>query len=349
VYFGPVEIRNWLVPGQEQVITYPHPAIKLTNGIPTYLHRDHLGPNRAITDATGTEIESAIYKPFGEQTETLSPANLTPESKGWIGLRYDADARLQYLNARYYDPVLGMFLQPDWFEVLQPGVGTNRFSYSFNDPVNMSDPSGNFGERLFNWAANGLERLFKDTVRDLSQRNATASQKPWSERISTAVTYALPGAAASKLAQQSYSNGNYGQAAGHAVASLGEAALGLFPGTKLLGATATPRKVLVASRVTPNAVGRAGEAAVQAAYAIGPKVPISVSGRTRIPDGLTEEVLSEVKNVAALSYTSQLRDFAAYASQTGLDFHLYVRPSTVLTRELLAEVNSGSIVLRFIP
>jgi hypothetical protein len=29
--------------------------------------------------------------------------------------------------------------------VTQPGVGTNRYSYSFNDPVNISDPSGNFG------------------------------------------------------------------------------------------------------------------------------------------------------------------------------------------------------------
>jgi Novel toxin 10 len=36
-----------------------------------------------------------------------------------------------------------MFLQPDWFEVTQAGVGTNRFSYSFNDPVNKFDPGGN--------------------------------------------------------------------------------------------------------------------------------------------------------------------------------------------------------------
>ncbi|MCP5355242.1 MAG: hypothetical protein H6903_08585, partial [Rhodobacteraceae bacterium] len=38
---------------------------------------------------------------------------------------------LQYLNARYYDPRLAMFIQPDWWEVTQPGVGTNRYSYSF--------------------------------------------------------------------------------------------------------------------------------------------------------------------------------------------------------------------------
>ncbi|OYX41658.1 MAG: hypothetical protein B7Z02_15160 [Rhodobacterales bacterium 32-67-9] len=36
-----------------------------------------------------------------------------------------------------------MFIQPDWWEVMQPGVGTNRYSYSFNDPVNGLDKSGN--------------------------------------------------------------------------------------------------------------------------------------------------------------------------------------------------------------
>ncbi len=36
-----------------------------------------------------------------------------------------------------------MFIQPDWFEVTKAGVGTNRYSYSFNDPVNLRDPSGN--------------------------------------------------------------------------------------------------------------------------------------------------------------------------------------------------------------
>src|SRR5690606_28578010 len=52
-------------------------------------------------------------------------------------------AGLQYLNARYYDQRLGMLLQPDWWEVTEPGVGTNRYSCAFNDPVNGRDPGGN--------------------------------------------------------------------------------------------------------------------------------------------------------------------------------------------------------------
>jgi RHS repeat-associated protein len=50
--------------------------------------------------------------------------SLQPESKGWLGERFDPETGLQYLNARYYDPELGMFIQPDWFEVTQRGVGT---------------------------------------------------------------------------------------------------------------------------------------------------------------------------------------------------------------------------------
>jgi len=38
-----------------------------------------------------------------------------------------------------------MFIQPDWFEVTKAGVGTNRYAYSFSDPVNNLDPNGNFG------------------------------------------------------------------------------------------------------------------------------------------------------------------------------------------------------------
>jgi len=43
-----------------------------------------------------------------------------------------------------------MFIQSDWFDPTQPGVGTNRYSYSFNDPINNRDPNGNEMEPLYN-------------------------------------------------------------------------------------------------------------------------------------------------------------------------------------------------------
>ncbi|PJE27370.1 hypothetical protein SAMN06297129_0703 [Pseudooceanicola antarcticus] len=36
-----------------------------------------------------------------------------------------------------------LFIQPDWFDPTQPGIGTNRYSYSHSDPVNRLDPGGN--------------------------------------------------------------------------------------------------------------------------------------------------------------------------------------------------------------
>ena len=96
-------------------------------------------------------------------------------------------------------------------------------------------------------------------------------------------------------------------------------------------------------------VGQAGEAAVREAVDIGPKVAIDVAGRTRIPDGLANGVLSEVKNVGSLSYTQQLRDFAQYAQQNGFRFDLYVRPGAQLSGPLLEARAAGQLNILPIP
>jgi uncharacterized protein RhaS with RHS repeats len=49
---------------------------------------------------------------------------------------------LQYLNARYHDPLLGRFITPDWWDPILRGVDVNRYAYANNDPVNLSDPNG---------------------------------------------------------------------------------------------------------------------------------------------------------------------------------------------------------------
>jgi hypothetical protein len=96
-------------------------------------------------------------------------------------------------------------------------------------------------------------------------------------------------------------------------------------------------------------LGHAGETAVRAAVNIGPASRITVNGVTRIPDGLTSTVLSEVKNVGSLSWTQQLRDFATYASQNGLRFDLYVRPGARLSGPLLDAEARGLVNILEIP
>lgn len=76
-------------------------------------------------------------------------------------------------------------------------------------------------------------------------------------------------------------------------------------------------------------------------------MPITVGGRGRVPDDLTDT--SEIKNVASLSYTRQLRDFERYARQTGRTFDLFVRPSARLFGPLLEARAAGRINIREIP
>jgi RHS repeat-associated protein len=162
LYLGPIEVRDWKAAATsatpESIFAYPVPNIRLvydaTNTYATALHRDALGTVRASTlfttdigDAThpdprGKMTERSVFRPYGQEVPYIKNATVATESKGFIGERYDGDAGLQYLNARYYDPKLAMFIQPDWWEVTKAGVGTNRYSYSFNDPVNKSDRTG---------------------------------------------------------------------------------------------------------------------------------------------------------------------------------------------------------------
>ncbi|RLB52787.1 MAG: hypothetical protein DRJ42_13790 [Deltaproteobacteria bacterium] len=99
----------------------------------------------------------------------------------------------------------------------------------------------------------------------------------------------------------------------------------------------------------PVRVGQAGENAVRGVHNIGPQTSIRVSGRGRRPDGLTDDVLSEVKNTRSLSFTRQLRDFADFAEQTGRRFDLFVRPGARLSGPLRRARDAGRINIREIP
>ncbi|MBZ9721559.1 hypothetical protein LB519_27325 [Mesorhizobium sp. AD1-1] len=124
-------------PGAEIYTRYPHPDIKVVGTTKYFLHREHLASVRQVTDMTGTVVDSTSYATYGESLNTGFQTQ-----KNYIGERFDPETGLLYLNARYMDPVLGRFISPDDWDPTKEGVGTNRYAYAQNDPVNKSDANG---------------------------------------------------------------------------------------------------------------------------------------------------------------------------------------------------------------
>ena len=56
----------------------------------------------------------------------------------YIGQQYDGVTGQYYLRSRYYNPILGRFLQEDEYQ----GDGLNLYAYCGNNPVRYYDPSG---------------------------------------------------------------------------------------------------------------------------------------------------------------------------------------------------------------
>ncbi len=108
----------------------------------TWLHHDHLGSAVAGTNSAGAVIWRESEQPFGEDWIT-APAN--DNQAGYTGHVEDAATGLTYMQARYYDPVIGRFLSidPVGFTPAAPAM-FNRYAYAANDPVNNWDPDGKY-------------------------------------------------------------------------------------------------------------------------------------------------------------------------------------------------------------
>jgi RHS repeat-associated protein len=81
-----------------------------------------------------------VYKPFGEVTSLAG--NLSDERHRFNGNQQDSAGILDY-DARSYTPGLGIFLQPDsMVPDYENPQALNRYSYVFNNPLNLTDPTG---------------------------------------------------------------------------------------------------------------------------------------------------------------------------------------------------------------
>ncbi|HEV2521916.1 MAG TPA: RHS repeat-associated core domain-containing protein [Candidatus Acidoferrales bacterium] len=102
-----------------------------------YYHQDHLS-NRMVTNSSGSVVAEMGHFPFGE-----SWYNATNDKLYFTTYEYDSESGNHYAMARYHVSRLGRLSSPD------PLAGStanpqslNRYSYSINDPANLTDPSG---------------------------------------------------------------------------------------------------------------------------------------------------------------------------------------------------------------
>lgn len=123
-----------------------------------YVLRDNLGSITHVVDSTGAVLQKMGYTAWGQlrdpQTGAVYGADNQPElllGRGYTGHEHLPWFGLINMNARLYDPAVGLFLSPD--PIVQAPDNTqnfNRYSYCLNNPMRYTDPSGQMKAIVYN-------------------------------------------------------------------------------------------------------------------------------------------------------------------------------------------------------
>ena len=136
----------------------------LRDGIYHAYHCDEQGSTAYMTGPGGGVENSYRYDAFGnllEREETV------PNRILYTGQQYDQETGQYYLRARYYNPVVGRFLQEDTYH----GDGLNLYAYCANNPVVYYDPGGHDSAAVMKKAEEpdlpvGVNKGGKDVVKN---------------------------------------------------------------------------------------------------------------------------------------------------------------------------------------
>jgi len=115
------------------------------NGLKYFL-TDHLGSVVAVTDAGGSLLSQQRYLPFGgvrTDVGTVTQTDFGYTFQRNLDAQPGYDLGLMDYRARFYDPYITHFTQPDNIVAnpLSP-QSMNRYTYVQNNPINYTDPSG---------------------------------------------------------------------------------------------------------------------------------------------------------------------------------------------------------------
>ena len=126
------------------------------------------------------------FRPFGSSIEGET------NDVGYTGHKFDTDIELSYMQARYYDPVIGRFYSNDpvGYTPQNPVMSFNRYMYVNNNPYKYTDPNGEYLESL--WDAASLSVGLVNLGSNLANGNWGAAALDAVGVVADGVALALP-------------------------------------------------------------------------------------------------------------------------------------------------------------
>ncbi len=116
-------------------LSIDEPFIRKQSGGDEFYQTDALGTTLTLTDGSGVSSTTYTQEPFGKTTKAGTSTN-TFQYTG----REEDGTGVMYYRARYYSPQIQRFLGEDPLGL--GGGDLNAYAYTFNSPINHSDPSG---------------------------------------------------------------------------------------------------------------------------------------------------------------------------------------------------------------
>jgi RHS repeat-associated protein len=113
--------------------------IGVNNGSTNYLLTDALGTViSSITNTSSASVQgNQLYGPYGFSLYSKGTMGTT---KGYTGQYNDSLTQLDYYNARYYDPLVGVFVSADTLQGNMQGM--DPYTYVGANPETFNDPTG---------------------------------------------------------------------------------------------------------------------------------------------------------------------------------------------------------------
>ena len=189
-----------------------------------WYEKNLLGDIVAVYSATGTKLVSYDYDAWGNFTTTYHNGGASTGAMynkfTYRGYYYDSDLGMYYLQSRYYDPMIGRFINADIPDVITatPTALTdkNLYAYCDNNPVMRSDEDGEFWHIIAGAVVGGVVSGIINTLEQLSENGEVNLQKVLVSTAAGALSGALATVGAAPVV------GALIQFTGNAIISAGE-------------------------------------------------------------------------------------------------------------------------------